>query len=186
MVSLLSLWLPVLLSAVAVFVASSVIHMFLNYHQNDYAKVPDEEQVADALRPFNLAPGEYMMPKPASNKEMNTPEFQAKLSNGPVVALTVWPNGPFAMGGQLVQWFVYCLVIGVVAGYVASTTLAPATDYLEVFQVTGTVAFASYGLGHPQASIWFRRSWSSAGKSMFDSLVYGLLTAGVFGWLWPS
>jgi hypothetical protein len=186
MVPLFSLWLPILLSAVFVFVASSVIHMVLGYHQNDYAKVPNEEGVADALRQFNIPPGEYMMPKPATAKEMNTPDFQQRLTRGPVLALTVWPNGPFAMGAQLVQWFVYCLVIGVYTAYLASRTVAPGVEYLQVFRVAGAVAFAAYGLAHLQASIWYRRAWSTTLKSLADSLVYGLLTAGTFGWLWPS
>jgi len=186
MVSLFSLWLPILLSAVIVFVASSVIHMFLAYHQNDYAKVPNEDSVADALRPFNIPPGEYMMPKPGNTKEMGTPEFQERMTRGPVLAMTVWPNGPFAMGAQLVQWFVYCVVIGWYSGYLASRTLGAGAEYLEVFRITGTVAFAAYGLAHLQASIWYRRAWSTSLKSLFDSLVYALLTAGTFGWLWPA
>ncbi|MGH7698965.1 MAG: hypothetical protein ACREMJ_00365 [Gemmatimonadales bacterium] len=186
MVPLLSLWLPILLAAVFVFIVSSVIHTVLTYHHNDYAAVPREREVAAALRPFAILPGEYMMPKPANPKEMKTPEFLEKLKQGPVMAMTVFPNGPFTMGKQLVQWFVYCVVIGIFAGYVASRTLAPGTPYLQVFRVTGTVAFAGYGLALVQASIWFGRRWNTTLKSVFDALIYGLLTAGTFGWLWPA
>lgn len=186
MVSLLSLWLPILLAAVLVFVVSSVIHMVLKYHQNDYAKVPNEDQVAAALRPFSIPPGDYVMPKPASEKEMKTPEYQEKLNRGPVVMMTVFPNEPFAMGPRLAQWFVYCVVIGIFAGYVAGRTLPPGTEYLSVFRITGTVAFTGYGLALLQESIWFGRNWATTLKSVFDALIYGLLTAVVFGWLWPS
>lgn len=185
MVSLLSLWLPILVAAVLVFIVSSLIHMVLAYHENDFAKVPNEDQVAAALRPLAIPPGEYVIPKPASPKDRKTPEYQEKLRRGPVAAMTVWPNGPFAMGKSLAQWFVYCVVVGVFAAYVASRTLAPGAEYLAVFRVTGTVAFAAYGLAMPQASIWFRRRWSTTLKSLFDALVYGLVTAGAFGWLWP-
>ena len=36
MVSLADLWLPILLSAVLVFVASSLIHMVLGWHRHDF------------------------------------------------------------------------------------------------------------------------------------------------------
>ena len=50
MVPLTSLWLPILLSAVVVFAASSIIHMVLPYHRNDFKKLPDEEGFLAALR----------------------------------------------------------------------------------------------------------------------------------------
>ena len=185
MVSLLSLWLPILLGAVLVFVVSSIIHTVLKYHQDDYRQVPNEDGVRSALRPLNIPPGDYVVPKPASAKDMKTPEFQAKVSEGPVVFMTVFPNAPFAMGKQLVLWFVYSLVVGVFAGYLASRTVGPGADYLQVFRITGTVAFAGYGLALLQRSIWFGQSWSATAKSVFDALIYALFTAGAFGWLWP-
>ncbi|MGH7710721.1 MAG: hypothetical protein ACREOG_05525, partial [Gemmatimonadaceae bacterium] len=92
MVPLTSLWIPILLSAVIVFVASSIIHMVLKYHRNDFATLPQEDQVLAALRPFNLPPGDYVAPRPANMAESNKPEFIEKLKRGPVVALTVHPN----------------------------------------------------------------------------------------------
>jgi hypothetical protein len=186
MVSIASLWLPIVLSAVFVFIVSSIIHMLLPYHRNDFDKVPNEDQAANAIRSLNIPPGEYILPKPANPNEMKTPEYQEKVKRGPVLALSVWPGGSMAIGSQLAQWFVYCLVIGVFAAYVASRTLTPGAEYLQVFRITGTVSFAAYGLALPQASIWFRRKWSTTVKSLFDSLVYALVTAGTFGWLWPS
>jgi hypothetical protein len=185
MVSLMSLWLPILVAAVLVFIASALIHMVLGYHNNDFETVPKQDDVAAALRPFAIPPGEYMLPRPPSPKEMRSPEFVEKLKKGPVVSLTVFPNGPFAMGPRLAQWFVYCAVVGVFAAYVASRTLGPGTEYLHVFRVTGTVAFAGYGLAIVQAAIWFGRGWPTTLKSVFDALIYGLLTGGAFGWLWP-
>ncbi len=185
MVTLLSLWLPILVAAVLAFVASAVMHMVLKYHQNDFAAVPKESEVAAALRPFAIPPGDYHIPRGGPG-DMKSPEFQEKLRQGPVVMLTVFPNGPIAMGKMLAQWFAYCVLMGIVAGYLASRTLAPGTQYLQVFRVTGTVAFAGYGLALLQDAIWFGRRWSSTLKSVFDALIYSLLTAGSFGWLWPS
>ena len=186
MVPLLSLWLPILLAAVGIFIVSSVIHTVLTYHQTDYGAVPNEEQVMAALRPFNIPPGDYFVPRPENAKAMKTPEYQAKFNEGPVVVMTVFPKGPMAMGSQLVQWFVYCVVVGLFAGYVASRALGPGTTYLDVFQITGTVAFAGYGLALAQNSIWYKRNWSATLKSVGDSLIYGLVTGGFFGWLWPG
>ena len=186
MVALSALWLPILLAAVVVFVVSSVIHTLLTYHQSDFTEVPNEDQVMAGMRPFNIPPGDYVIPRPANAQAMKTPEFQEKLKAGPVAFMTVLPNGSFAMGKQLMQWFVYCVVVGVFAGYLASRTVQPGADYLAVFRITGTVAFAGYGLALVQNSIWYSRNWTATLKSVADGFVYALMTAGVFGWLWPS
>ncbi len=185
MVSLMSLWLPILLSAVLVFVVSSLIHMLLKYHNTDFGKVPNEDQVMDALRPFGIAPGDYVIPYAGSTDAMKTPEFIEKVTKGPVAFVTVLENGPFAMGKSLVQWFVYCIVVGIFAAYIAGHALGPAADYLPVFRYVGAVAFTGYALALLQNSIWYKRNWAATLKSVFDGLVYALLTAGMFGWLWP-
>ena len=185
MVSVLSLWLPVLLSAVFVFAASSIIHMVLSYHAGEVGPVPDEGKVMDALRPFKIPPGDYVMPHASSTKEMGEPEFIDKTTRGPVAYVTMLPNAPMAIGRSLGQWFGYSLIVGAVAGYAAGITLGPGADYGTVFRVTGTVAFAGYSLAIMQYSIWWSRSWRYTLVTMFDGLVYALLTAGTFGWLWP-
>jgi len=184
MTSLCALWLPILLSAVVVFIASSVIHMVLPWHKNDYASVPKEDQVMGALRPFALPPGDYMMPRPLDMAQMRSPEFLARQQSGPVIVMTVLPNGPFKMNRCLALWFVFCAVVSVFAGYVGSSTLSPHASYLHVFQVTGTVAFAGYGLALWPMSIWYGRSWVTTAKTNIDALIYAGLTAGMFGWLW--
>jgi hypothetical protein len=185
MVPLTSLWLPILLSAVIVFVASSLIHMVLGYHKNDLRPVPKEDEVMAALRPFNIPPGDYALPRAGSMKEMGNSAFVEKHKKGPVVVMTVMPPGPPQMSGALVQWFLYSLVVGVFAAYVTSRAVAPGATYLEVFRFAGTTAFLSYGMALPQFSIWYKRSWGTTLLSMLDGLIYGLLTAGTFGWLWP-
>jgi hypothetical protein len=185
MVPIHTLWLPILLSAVIVFVASSVIHMVFRYHSTDYRKLPDEDGVADALRKFNIPAGEYFLPHASSMKEMNSPEHQEKIKRGPGAMLTIWPGGKPSMTKNLVQWFVYSLVVGVFAAYVAGRALQPGAYYLAVFRFVGVTAFASYTIAGWQQSIWWKRSWLTTFKNTFDGLVYALLTAGTFGWLWP-
>jgi hypothetical protein len=184
MVFLASLWLPILLSAVLVFVASFLIHMVLPYHRNDYRKAPSEDEVMEALRKAGVAPGNYVIPYAGGPSGLKSPEFVEKVKKGPVAVLTVLRDG-FAMGKKLTQWFVFSIVVGIFAGYVAGHALGPGAPYLAVFRYVGTIAFLGYGLALWQDSIWWGRSWSTTLKSNFDALVYGCLSAGVFGWLWP-
>jgi len=185
MVPLASLWLPILLSAVIVFLVSFIIHMVLPYHRTDYRKLPSEDAVLEALRKFDIPPGDYMFPRPASMKEMNTPEFLAKRKQGPVGVVTFMAPGPFNMGGNLAQWFAYSVVVSVFAAYVTGRALGPSADYLAVFRIAGCTAFVAYSLGLWQDSIWYKRAWSTTLKNSFDGLVYGLMTGGTLGWLWP-
>ncbi|HEY6208636.1 MAG TPA: hypothetical protein VIW28_06230 [Gemmatimonadales bacterium] len=188
MTGLSALWLPILLSAVLVFVASSVIHMVLPWHKSDYPKMPNEDKVMDALRALAIPPGDYMIPRPSSREEMRSPEFAEKIKKGPMMVLTVMPSVPSgrpAMGKNLVQWFIYCAVVGVFAAYVAGRALQPGAPYLAVFRFAGATAFIGYSLALWQMSIWYRRAWSTTVKATVDGLIYALLTAGAFGWLWP-
>lgn len=185
MTGLFLLWLPILLSAIAVFVASSVIHMALPWHKNDYPKMPDEARVMAAIRPLGIAPGDYMLPRPSSREEMRSPGFAEKMKQGPVMMLTVFPNGPVAMGRNLAQWFAYTVVVSIFAAYVAGRALPPGANYLRVFRFAGVTAFLGYTAALWQMSIWYRRAWSTTVKATFDGLIYALLTAGFFGWLWP-
>jgi hypothetical protein len=181
----LSLWLPIVLAAVFVFVASSIIHMFLPYHRSDLRQVPREDEVMAAVRGFEIPPGDYCMPRAGSMAAMKDPAFVEKMKAGPVAIMTVLPKGPSPMGGTFVLWFLYTVVVGAVVAYVTSHTLPHGMPYRGVFKIAGATAFAGYALALPPFSIWYKRSWSTTLKGMFDGLVYALLTAGTFGWLWP-
>ena len=179
------LWLPILLSAMIVFIASSIIHMALPWHKSDYGKAPNEDKVMDALRPLAIPPGDYMIPRCSSMKEMRSPEFTEKLKQGPVLVVTVMPNGLTSMTQSLVLWFIYSVIVSLFAAYVAGRALAVGAPYLRVFQLAGVSAFLGYSVALWQMSIWYRRSWSTTIKATVDGLIYALLTAGAFGWLWP-
>ena len=186
MVPIHALWLPILLSAVIVFVASSIIHMALPVHKNDYRKLPDEERVLDTMRSTGVTPGrEYRFPY-CAQKEMKTPETIEKFKRGPVGLLVIMPNGAINMGKFLGQWFLYCVVVSIFAAYLTGRTRLPGTEYLEVFRVAGTTAFIGYSLAQAQNSIWRGVTWSVTLKHMLDGLIFGLLTGGTFGWLWPK
>jgi hypothetical protein len=184
MTSLFALWLPVLVSAVIVFFASSLIHMVLPWHKSDFPKMSNEDQVMAALRPLGIPPGDYFFPRPADRNDMRSPAFAEKIRQGPVAVMTVMPAA-MSMGRNLAFWFVYCAVANFFAAYVASRALAPGADYPKVFQFVGATAFIGYTLALWQMSIWYHRSWSTTIKSTIDGLIYAMLTAGTFGWLWP-
>ena len=185
MVALTSLWAPILIAAVLVFVVSSIIHMVLPYHRSDYGTLPAEDDVMEALRRFKIPPGDYLMPYAGTPDRMRSQEFQEKMKRGPVAMMTMMESGPPSMGKPLAMWFIYSLVVGLFAGYIASRTLPSGAEYIQVFRITGTVAFAGYALALWQHTIWYKRSAATTAKSTFDGLIYALLTAGVFGWLWP-
>jgi len=177
-----ALWLPIVLSAVIVFVGSSVIHMVLPFHKNDYSRLPDEEKARTALR--GVARGWYVIPY-CTHKDMKSPEVLKKYEEGPVGLLTVFPSGPPALPKFLGMWFIFCLVISFFTAYLAWHTVTAGSNYLVVFRVAGTAAFMAYGLGGLSNGIWKGLPWGNVIKEAFDGLIYALLTAGTFGWLWP-
>jgi len=186
MVPIHALWLPILLSAVIVFVASSIIHMALPIHKSDYRKLPDEGKVLDTLRAARVTPGpEYRFPF-STQKEMKSPETIEKFKRGPVGLLVIMPSGAPKMGKFLGQWFLYCVLVSIFTACLTGRTLMPGTPYLEVFRVAATTAFLGYSLAQLQNSIWRGVTWGVTLKHVLDGLIYGLLTAGTFAWLWPK
>jgi hypothetical protein len=185
MVHIHTLWLPILLSAVIVFVASFIIHMVLPFHKSDYRKLPDEAKVLDSLRTSGVTAGRVYVFPFTTHKEMKAPETVEKFKRGPIGLLTIRPSGAPNMGKFLGQWFVYCVVVGIFTAYLTGRTQPPGTQYLEVFRIAGTAAFAGYSLALIQNAIWKGETWGVTFKHLIDGVIYGLLTAGTFGWLWP-
>jgi hypothetical protein len=184
-ISLLQLWLPILLSAVCVFAASSLIHMVVKWHASDYRALSNEEEVRAAIRKGNPAPGQYVLPHCGDMKDMAKPDMQKKYQDGPVAMLMVSPNGLPAMGSALGKWFLFALLVAFMAAYIASRSLVPGTHYLQVFRLVSVVSFLAYGFGGIPNAIWMGKPWGSVVKDLADALLYGLLSGGVFGWLWP-
>jgi len=186
MTPLLALWLPILLSAVFVFIASSIIHMAPLWHKGDYPPVPNEDALRAAVGPLNIPPGDYMVPRARGGAEMKSPEFQQKVKEGPVMIVTFLPGAMFNMGQNLLMWFIYVLIVSILSAYVAGTMLAPGAEHNKVFQLSGVAAFLSYAVALWQMSIWYKRAWSMTIKSTLDGLIYSLVTAATFCWLWPK
>ncbi len=186
-VGVFDLWLAILVSSAVVFIASSILHMVIPIHKGDFKKLSGEENLLESFREQGVAPGAYMFPCPDSMKDMGSPEMLEKYNKGPVGWMMVLPNGPPAMGKSLIQWFLFSVLIGVFTAYMATLAgLRTGAEYSLVFRITGTVSILGYAVSNITDSIWKGVSWGTTLKFIFDGLVYGLLTAGVFGWLWPA
>ena len=183
MVSLAQLWMPILAAAVFTFVASCLVHMVFKWHAADYKGLPDEEGARAALRA--ASPGEYLVPYGSDYKDMAKPEMMQKFKDGPIAKLTIRPAGPPTMGAAMGQWFVLNLVIAFAAGYLAAHTLPMGASFLGVSRIVGSVVFLAYACGGLSQAIWMGRPWPSAFRDVLDALLYGLVCAIAFGWLWP-
>jgi hypothetical protein len=186
MVGLGSLWLPILVSSILVFLVSAIIHMVLKYHNKDYTRLPNEDAVRAAIRAGNPPPAQYVIPYCADMKDMEKPEMKQKYIDGPVAVMNVLRPEVPSMGKYLVRWFIFILAVSLFIAYVAANAIPRGSEYLHVFRIVGAVGFLAYGAGTLPASIWMGKPWSVAWKELFDGLVYGLVTAGTFGWLWPT
>lgn len=183
---LTDLWLPILLSAVAVFVISSMFHMLIPIHKGDTRSLANEDAVMDTLRAGNVSPGEYMFPFCADMKDLGSDEMKTRLARGPVAFLTVVPSGPHKIGSSLVQWFLYSILIGIFVAFVGARTLLPGASFSVVFEILGAIAVLPYALAHLHELIWRGRSIVIVAKFMFEGVLYGLATAAVFALLWPA
>ena len=180
------LWLPILLSSVFVFVASSIIHMLTPWHKSDYPKLANESKVLDALRPLAIPPGDYVMPRAESMKEMSSPEFVEKQKRRAGCRDDRLSERPGFNGEK--PYPLVPLFHGRGSSLPHTSPGVPCRPdrayYLsQVFRFAGATAFVGYSLALWQMSIWYRRSWKTTLKSTIDGLIYGLLTAGVFGGL---
>ncbi|HET6655767.1 MAG TPA: hypothetical protein VFH57_05935 [Gammaproteobacteria bacterium] len=185
MASIAQLWLPTLLSAVGVFIASSILHMLLKFwHMSDYQQLANEDEVGAALRKGGAKAGMYAMPY-CRMEDMKKLETKVKFKDGPVGLLILRRPGPMNMGPSLIQWFVFCVIVSIFCAYLAASTLPVATPLGQVFRVVGTIAFMAYAFAVIPQGIWMGQPWKLVVKDVIDGLIYGLVTGALFGWLWP-
>ncbi len=184
MVSIPELWLPIVISAILVWLGSAIVWMVLPHHRSDFQKLPDEEAARNALR--GASPGQYNLPHAPDMKAMQSPEMIQKYTEGPVGLLTMYPHGAPTMGKQLGTWFVFLIIVAILLAYLAGRVLPPGAEYLTVFRLVGTAAWFVHGVGVFSEAIWFGVPYKTAVKHSLDGLFYGVLYAGVFGWLWPG
>lgn len=182
----LDLWIPIVVAAILAWLASSLIHILLKYHNGDYLQLDNEDDVAVAIRASSAAPGVYSIPFCVDMKKMGDPAMQKKFIDGPVSFVTVFQNGmpqmPKLIGQQILYFLFGCFLIA----YCAGLALLPGATYLDVFRFVSATGFLTFGWGVIPFSIWYGHKWSTAAKYLLDALIYGLIVAGVFAWLWPA
>jgi hypothetical protein len=183
---LMSLWLPIVVSAVGVFIASSLVHMVFKWHNPEYRGLGNEDAVRDVLRGANLTPGLYVTPKCNDMKEMASEAMLKKYNEGPVAFITVMPNGAPNMGRALGLWFVFNLVVAWAASAMALTVMPLAGNAQLGAHLIGCFTFVAYGFGSLQDFIWMGKPLSSMLKYLLDALIYATVTALSFLWLWPA
>jgi hypothetical protein len=184
--ALLTLWLPILLSAAVVFVLSSLIHMVLKWHASDYQGLANEDAIRAAFRAGNPAPGRYVLPHCADMKDMCSEAMVKKFQEGPVAHLVIGPNGAPSMGRPLALWFVWSLAIAAVAAYLAARVLGLDHGHARsAAKLVGAITFIAHGFGTMSESIWMLRPWTSSLKYALDAALFALGSGFVFYWLWP-
>jgi hypothetical protein len=185
-ITLLQLWMPILLGAFLAWVASALIHVVAKYHNSDYQPLSNEDEVMTAVRNGSPTLGIHSLPYCTDMSEMNKPEVQEKFNKGPVAILTVFPNGLPNMGKLMPQQIGFFLLGCVLIAYCATQVLAADANYMVVFRFVATVGFLAFGWAMIPMSIWYGHSWASTAKYLLDALIYSLVVAGSFAWLWPG
>lgn len=186
MVSLMSLWMPIVVSTVALFVMSFLVWAVLPHHRSDFKGMPDEEATRRVLDQQDLNRGVYHVPHVTSQAEMRDPEVVRKFEEGPRAFVTVLPTGMPGMGPQMVQQILFFLLTLVAVAYVAGRTIGPGADDVLVFRMVATTAWLAYGAAAVPEAVWFGKPWSHVFKHLADALVYGCIAGAVFAWLWPA
>jgi hypothetical protein len=185
MTPFVSLLLPIVVSAVAVFVLTLVIHM-TPWHKPDYVRLPDEDGVMGALRPFNIPPDDYAAPHPGTGEYMKSPEYDARRAGGPVMFMTVLPSGPWNIGKIMGAWFLFTVIVAASVAAVVGTVVPPGASRHAVFHHIAIITFLIYALGPVPMSIWYNRKWSTTFKNLLDSLLCALATGWIFSMMWPK
>lgn len=184
--NLVALWLPIVVSAVGVFVASSLVHMVFKWHNSEYRDMPNDDAVRSTLRQGNLSPGFYVTPHCTDMKEMQSEAMMQKYKEGPVVFMTVMPNGAPNMGRALGLWFVFSLIVASGAAAITLHGIPLNGDAHIAAHSIALITFIAYGFGSLQDFIWMGKPLSSMLKYLLDALIYSVVTALSFWILWPS
>lgn len=177
-----SLWLPILLTSVALFFLSFVAWTISPHHKPDWRGLPDESAFGEALSGLDLKPGNYAFPHFKTNAEMKSPEFAERQKRGPNGTLQLW-DGPCNMGAALVCQFLFFLAVSFCLAYL--TTLGPkaGADFMTVFRFVGTAGFLTYTAASVPSSIWFNVRLPGY---VIDGVLYGLATGLIFAYFWPG
>ncbi len=184
---LIPLWLPILLSAAAVWVISIMFGMALPHHKQDWIGLPDEDGFMDSIRGSGIKPGNYLFPDFRGREAMKSVKVQKALKEGPVGHLSVWRT-PVTMGDKLVGSFIVYLVVSTLIAYLTRVALpgaAPPPPFAKVFQIAATAGVLAYSFSFIPNALWFGAYKRTIAASIIDGVIYGLVTGAIFAWRWP-
>lgn len=181
---LLSLWLPILVSSIAVFFASFLAWMVIGHHKPDWQEMPNEKLACEHLRNSGLKPGRYMFPMCQTPEQMKDPVKMELQKTGPWGTINLWPAAP-NMGRNLILTFSFYALTSVFVAYLGTLSLEPGAGFSPVFQVTGTAAILAYCFGFIPNAIWFGTPLRAVLMDLADGLAFGLITGCIFGLMWP-
>lgn len=179
-----ALWMPIVLSAVAVWMASAAAWMFIGHHKKDFIGLPNEDAFIDAVRSMGIPPGNYGFPYAEGRSCNNNPEFMAKWERGPAGMVNVWPK--VSMGRNMVLTFINYLVVSTIIAYLGHGLLPEGTEFMPVFRTLGTAGILAYGFAFIPGMVWFNAYPRAIVMSIIDGIVYGLITGAIFAALWPK
>jgi hypothetical protein len=180
--SLASLWLPILLSGVALFIASFLAWMVIGHHKADSSGLQNEDAFSKFVRECNLAPGAYMFPHCPTKEEWKSEAFQERMKSGPNGMLYIWqPN--INMGFNMFLTFLLFTAISFVIAYLAGMVIPPGADPWFVFRFVATAAVLVHATSGLLNAIWFRRKILG---DVIDGIAYGLITGAIFAAMWPG
>lgn len=180
--SLAQLWLPILLSGVALFFASFLSWMVLGLHKPDWGKIEREDDFLDAVRRSGMQRGRsYMFPNFCTVEEMKGPDFQRKFKAGPNGLVTVFV--PYPMPRNLALTFVSFLVASAILAYVGTIGLPAGAPFLTVFRFFSAASLLAFLFAIVQHSIWFQNRIVG---HVIESIAYSLLVGAIFAALWPA
>ncbi len=181
---LIPLWLPILLSAVVVWIISAIVWMALPHHKRDFIALPDEDGLMDYLRTSGIKPGNYVFPDFRDHKAMKSPKVEKALNEGPVGHLSIWPT-PLTMASKMVATFVVYLIVSILIGYLTRVALPGDAPFAKVFQIAATAGILAYCFSFIPNGVWFGAYKRTIVANIVDGIFYGLITGAIFAWRWP-
>lgn len=178
---LISLALPIVLSAVALFFASFISWMVLQLHKHDWKQLENEDVFMAAAAKCNMPDGSYMFPGCKSEAERQTDEYKRKYEAGPRGVMTILPK--VNMGQNLGLTFAYFLVVSAMLGYLGTIALKPGDEFMKVFRFVSTAGLMTFLSAMVQHAIWFRPRIVG---HVIESIAYAAISAAIFASLWPA
>lgn len=180
---LLPLWLPILLSAAAVWVVSTIVGMALPHHKQDWINLPDEDGFMDYLRRSGIKPGNYLFPDFRTSEALKSEKVEKALQDGPVGHLSVW-QPPVTMGDKMIATFFVHLVVSLLIAYLTRVALPGPAPFAKVFQIAATAGILAYCFSFIPNAIWWGSYKRTIVASVIDGIVYGCITGAIFAWFW--